>query len=168
MSELKAKEYKCFENIKRLRADGSEYWLARELASVLGYAEWEDFMEVINKAMIACKTSDFKPNDHFADVRKTIDVGDGATRQVVEFALTRFACYLIIQNSDPHKEAVALVQTYFASQTHRHEVRSAIKRVGGTMPEELPTPDKSIAQIEKERIKELKRRAKIKPLMLDE
>ncbi|MCL2812947.1 MAG: DNA damage-inducible protein D [Clostridia bacterium] len=286
MNELKAKEYKRFESIKHLRADGSEYWLARELALVLDYTQWRNFLKVLDKAMIACNISGHNVSCDFADVSKIVDAG-ATSKPVKDYELSRYACYLIVQNGDPRKEVIALGQTYFAIQTYRqeiadrfneldeesrrlvirgdirqwnqmlaeaardagvitneefavfqnagymglyggltvedihkkkelsvrdkildfmgstelianlfrisqteeklkrdavgnpseasavhhavgHEVRSAIKRVGGTMPEDLPTPDKSIAQIEKDRLKELKRRAKVKPLMLDE
>jgi DNA-damage-inducible protein D len=286
MRELKDKEYKRFEDIKHIRGDGSEYWSARELASVLDYTEWRNFNKVLNKAMIACKNSGHEVICDFVDVNKIVDAGATA-KPVKDYELSRYACYLIVQKGDPRKEVIALGQTYFAIQTYRqeiadrfnqldeesrrlvirgdikqwnqmlaeaacdfgvitdeefamfqnagymglygglsvedihkrkglgvhdkildfmgstelianlfrisqteeklkrdavkkatdaaathravgHEVRAAIKRVGGTMPEDLPTPEKSIAQIEKEQLAELKRRAKKKPLMLDE
>ena len=287
MKNLKDTEYKQFEDIKHLRADGSEYWLARELAEVLDYTQWRNFVKVIDKAMIACKMSDRNVFEHFADVSKMVDIGNETKRHINDYELSRYACYLIVQNGDPRKEVIALGQTYFAIQTYRQEitdkfeqldedsrrlvirgdikqwnqmlaeaardsgvitneefatfqdagykglygglsvedihnrkgldvrdkildfmgstelianlfrisqteeklkrdavktatvatethqtvgreVREAIERVGGTMPEDLPTPEKSIAQIEKEQIAELKRRSKKKPLMLDE
>jgi DNA-damage-inducible protein D len=287
MSDLNAKEYKRFEDIKIVRADGSEYWFARELASVLDYTQWRNFSKVIDKAMLACKNSGFYIDDHFAEVSKTIKMPKDAAKKVTDYELSRYACYLIVQNGDPRKEVIALGQTYFAIQTYRQEiadhfnqldednkrlvvrgnikqwnqmlaeaardagvitneefavfqnagymglyggmtvqnihekkglavrdkildfmgseelianlfrvsqaeaklrreeisdpdkaaaahrsvgkeVRAAIKRVGGTMPEELPTPEKSIAQIEKEQLAMLKRKAKNHQLMLDE
>lgn len=287
MSDLNAKEYKRFEDIKIIRIDGSEYWPARELASVLEYSKWENFSKVIDRAMIACKNSGYGIADHFPDVRKMVDIGSGTKRKIKDYELTRYACYLIVQNGDPRKEVIALGQTYFAIQTYKqevaerfnqldednkrlvirgdikqwnqllaeaaheagvitneefaifqnagymglyggmtvedihnkkelktrdkildymgseelianlfrisqtesklkreeiqgadesnhahyvvgHEVRAAIERVGGTMPEDLPTPEKSISQIEREQIAKLKERAKKKPLMLDE
>jgi DNA-damage-inducible protein D len=287
MSDLKAKEYKRFEEIKVIRADGGEYWPARELATVLDYAKWENFSKVIGRAMLACRNSGFDVADHFPDVRKMVDIGSGTKRRVKDYELTRYACYLIVQNGDPRKEVIALGQTYFAIQTYRQEiadkfnqldednkrpvirgdikqwnqmlaeaardagvitneefaifqnagymglyggltvekihdkkglalrdkildymgseelianlfrisqtesklrrenikgaadanqshyvvgreVRAAIRRVGGTMPEELPTPEKSISQVEREQIAALKESAKKKPLMLDE
>ncbi|MDR1247553.1 MAG: DNA damage-inducible protein D [Clostridiales Family XIII bacterium] len=286
MSELKAKEYKRFEDIKCVRADGSEYWSARELALVLDYTQWRNFTKVIDKAMIACKNSGHDVIYDFAEVSKIVDAG-AASKPIKDYELSRYACYLIVQNGDPRKEVIALGQTYFAIQTYRQEiadkfnqldedsrrlvvrgdikqwnqllaeaacdagvitneefavfqnagymglyggltvedihkrkglavrdkildfmgstelianlfrisqteeklkrdavdnatkanavhhsvgreVRTAIERVGGTMPEDLPTPEKSIARIEKEQLAELKRRAKKKPLMLDE
>ena len=286
MIELKDKEYKRFENIRNIRDDGSEYWSARELASVLDYTEWRNFNKVLNKAMIACKNSGRDVVCDFVDVNKIVDAG-ATSKPLKDYELSRYACYLIVQNGDPRKEVIALGQTYFAIQTYRQEiadrfnqldednrrlvirgdikqwnqmlaeaardagvitneefaifqnagymglygglsvedihkrkgldvrdkildfmgstelianlfrisqtedklkkdaikkkadaitthqtvgreVRAAIERVGGTMPEDLPTPEKSIGQIEKEQLAKLKRRAKKKPLMLDE
>lgn len=286
MSELKAKEYKRFENIKHIRDDGSEYWSARELAPALEYAKWENFSKVLKRAMIACENSGRSVDDQFPEVRKLV-TGGVAPREVIDYELTRYACYLIVQNGDPRKEVIALGQTYFAIQTYRQEVadhfnqldedrrrlvvrgdirqwnqllaetahdagvitneefaifqnagymglyggldaediherkalqvgqkildymgstelianlfrisqteeklrkdqikgakkatathyavgkevRSAIEKIGGTMPEELPTPAKSIQQIEKEQMKRLRKKAKAGKLMLDE
>ena len=286
MSELKASEYKKFENIKHIRGDNSEYWYARELASALGYSEWRNFAKVMDKAMIACSNSGHDIVYDFVDVNKIVDAG-ATSKPIKDYELSRYACYLIVQNGDPRKEVIALGQTYFAIQTYRQEiadrfnlldedsrrlvvrgdikqwnqmlaeaardagvitneefaifqnagyiglygglsindihkrkrlnvrdkildfmgstelianlfrisqteeklkrddiktateanfthhsvgkeVRATIERVGGTMPEDIPKPEKSIAQIEKERLAELKRKAKKKPLMLDE
>lgn len=287
MSDLGGKEYKCFEDIKHIREDSNEYWMARELSVELGYTEWRNFQKVLDRARLACSNSGFEIADHFVEVTKNVDIGNETKRGVTDIELSRYACYLIVQNGDPRKEVIALGQTYFAIQTSRQEiadrfnqldedsrrlvvrgdikqwnqllaeaarnagvitneefaffqnagymglyggltvediherkgltvrdkildfmgstelianlfrisqteeklkrdaidnavaanaahqsvgreVRAAIKRVGGTMPEDLPTPQKSIAQIEKEQIAELRRRAREKPLMLDE
>ena len=286
MGELKDKEYKCFEDIKHIRNDGSEYWSARELGSVLDYAKWENFHKVIKKAMIACENAGRDILDQFPEVRNLVE-GGVAPRSKVDYELTRYACYLIVQNGDPRKEVIALGQTYFAIQTYRQEVadhfnqldedrrrlvvrgdikqwnqllaetahdagvitneefaifqnagymglyggldvediharkelevgqkildymgstelianlfrisqteeklrkdnvqgadaatsvhynvgkevRSAIEKIGGTMPEDLPTPEKSIQQIEKEQMARLKAKAKKGKIMLDE
>jgi DNA-damage-inducible protein D len=286
MIELKSMEYKRFEVLKRVRDDGSEYWSARELASTLDYNKWENFSKVIDKAMIACKNSGHDTLNDFPEVRKIVEAG-ATSKPKKDYELSRYACYLIVQNGDPRKEVVALGQTYFAIQTYRQEiadrfnqldedsrrlvirgdikqwnqllaqaardagvitenefavfqnagyvglyggldvddihqrkelevkekildfmgstelianlfrisqteeklkrentqgaesatkthykvgaeVREAIKRVGGTMPEDLPKPEKSIAQIEKEQLAKLKNKAKHKQLMLDE
>lgn len=121
MSNLKAKEYKTFESIKHA-AEGTEFWLARELAPVLEYVEWRNFAKVLDRAKLACKNSGYDITDHFVEVNKTIEMPKNATKQVVDYRLTRYACYLIVQNGDPRKEVIALGQTYFAIQTRRQEV----------------------------------------------
>ena len=285
MSELKAKEYKRFEDIKHIR-DGYEFWSARELSAVLDYSKWENFDKVIKRAMIACENSGHSVDCDFPEVRKIVKAG--ATEKAVrDYELSRYACYLIVQNGDPRKEVIALGQTYFAIQTYRQEVaehfnqlsednkrlvirgdikqwnqllaetahqagvitneefaifqnagyiglyggldvddihqkkgleigqkildymgstelianlfrisqteeklrkdnvkdartatnthytvgkevRTAIEKIGGTMPEELPTPEKSIQEIEKEQMARLNKKAKAGQLMLDE
>lgn len=120
--ELNAPEYKRFEDIKHVRPDGSEFWMARELALVLDYTKWENFSKVIDRAMLACKNSGFEITDHFPDVRKMVDIGSGTQRKIKDFELSRYACYLVVQNGDPRKEVIALGQTYFAIQTYRQEI----------------------------------------------
>jgi len=115
-------EYKSFEAIKHLSDDGTEFWFARELAFVLEYVQWRNFAKVLDRAELACKNSGYEILDHFAEVSKTIDMPKSAKKQVVDFKLTRYACYLIVQNGDPRKEVIALGQTYFAIQTRRQEV----------------------------------------------
>lgn len=287
MSTLSAKEYKCFEDIKRIRPDGSEYWAARELAPVLDYAKWENFYKVIKRAMIACENSGRSTLECFPEVRKTSPMPNGGVKDILDYELSRYACYLIVQNGDPRKEVIALDQTYFAIQTYRqevadrfnqldedsrrlvvrgdikqwnqllaetarnagvitaeefaifqnagymglyggmtvddihrrkglaigqkildymgstelianlfrisqteeklrkdqvstsdaatavhyavgNEVREAIRKIDGTMPEDLPTPEKSIAQLEREQMERLKQKAIDGQLMLDE
>ena len=287
MGELNVKEYKRFEDIKHVNPDGGEYWLARELSATLDYMEWRNFSKVIDKARLACKNSGFDIDDHFVEVNKMVEIGSRTSRGVVDYELSRYACYLIVQNGDPRKEVIAHGQTYFAIQTRRQEVadyfnqldednkrlvvrgnikqwnqmlaeaarnaglitneeyaifqnagykglyggldvedihkrkglaktekildfmgseelaanlfritqtesklkredvkgskaatathfkvgskvRQTIKDLGGTMPEDLPTPEKNISQVEQEQIAALKRKAKKKPLMLDE
>ena len=286
MSDLIAREYKCFEDIKRVHPDGSEYWCARELAMVLDYNKWENFHKVIKRAMIACENSGHDVVYDFPEVRKIVNAG-ATTKPVLDYELSRYACYLIVQNGDPRKEVIALGQTYFAIQTYRQEVadrfnqldedsrrlvvrgdikqwnqllaetarnagvitaeefalfqnagyiglyggmtvddihkkkglaigqkildymgstelvanlfrisqteeklrkdevrdaatatathhsvgkevRAAIEKIGGTMPEDLPTPEKSIAQLEKEQMDRLRQKAMDGQLMLDE
>ena len=286
MKELKAREYKRFEDIKKIRADGTEFWSARELAPALEYTKWENFQNVIKRAMIACENSGHSVEDDFPEVRKIVVAGI-TSKTVTDYELTRYACYLIVQNGDPRKEVIALGQTYFAIQTYRQEVadhfneldedrrrlvvrgdikqwnqmlaetahnagvitneefaifqnagymglyggldvddihkrknlevgqkildymgstelianlfrisqteeklrkdkvdnaktatsihysvgkevRSAIEKIGGTMPEDLPTPEKSIQEIEREQMARLKAKAKAGKLMLDE
>ena len=286
MPSLKGKEYKRFEDIKHIRDDGSEYWSARELAPVLDYAKWENFQKTISRAMIACENSGHSVSDDFPEVRKIVEAG-ATFKPKKDYELSRYACYLIVQNGDPRKEVIALGQTYFAIQTYRQEladhfnqlnedrrrlvvrgdikqwnqllaetahdagvitneefaifqnagymglyggldvddihnkkgltinqkildymgstelianlfrisqteeklrkdniqgadkatqthyavgreVRKAIEKIGGTMPEDLPTPEKSIQQIEKEQMERLQKKAKAGKLMLDE
>ena len=286
MGDLRAKEYKRFEDIKHIREDGSEYWSARELGPVLEYSKWENFHNVIKRAMISCENAGRSILDQFPEVRNLVE-GGVAPRNKIDYELTRYACYLIVQNGDPRKEVIALGQTYFAIQTYRQEVadhfnqldedrrrlvvrgdikqwnqllaetahdagvitneefaifqnagyiglyggldvedihakkelevgqkildymgstelianlfrisqteeklrkdkvhgaeaatsvhynvgkevRSAIEKIGGTMPEDLPTPQKRIQQIEKEQMARLKAKAKKGNIMLDE
>jgi DNA-damage-inducible protein D len=122
MSTLKAKEYQPFEAIKHITDDGTEFWYARELAIVLEYVQWRNFAKVLNRAKLACKNSGYSILDHFAEVSKTIEMPKTASKEVIDFKLTRYACYLIVQNGDPRKEVIALGQTYFAIQTRRQEV----------------------------------------------
>ena len=111
-----------FESIKHIDEFGNEFWYARELQKVLEYKEWRNFKLVLDKAIIACTTSDFNTSDHFVEVNKMIELAKGAKRKVVEYKLSRYACYLIVQNADPSKEVVALGQTYFAIQTRKQEI----------------------------------------------
>ncbi len=99
-----------------------EFWLARELQSVLGYLRYENFLKVIEKAKIACTNSGFNVVDHFLDVTKMVYIGSGAEREIDDIALTRYACYLIAQNGDPAKDPIAFAQTYFAVKTRKQEV----------------------------------------------
>lgn len=122
MSNLEAEEYKSFESIKKVREDGSEYWSARELGEVLEYKKWENFSKVIDRAKLACQNSGFEIYEHFPEVRKTIKMPKNAVKEVLDYELSRYACYLIVQNGDPRKEVIALGQTYFAIQTRRQEV----------------------------------------------
>ena len=286
MKDLRVSEYKRFEEIKHVREDGTEYWSARELAPALEYAKWENFSKVIGRAMIACENSGHSVSDDFPEVRKIVEAG-ATSKPMKDYELSRYACYLIVQNGDPRKEVIALGQTYFAIQTYRQEVadhfnqldedrrrlvvrgdikqwnqllaetahdagvitneefaifqnagymglyggldvddiharkelevgqkildymgstelianlfrisqteeklrkdkvqgaevatsvhynvgkevRAAIEKIGGTMPEDLPTPEKSIQQIEQEQMARLKAKAKKGNIMLDE
>lgn len=129
MADLKAKEYQRFEDIKHTTDEGVEFWYARELAAVLEYVQWRNFAKVIDKAMLACKNSGFAVLDHFADVSKTIPMPKGASKTVPDYMLSRYACYLIVQNGDPRKEPIALGQTYFAIQTRRQEIADAFNQL---------------------------------------
>ena len=121
LSNLQAEEYKNFEKIKKIRKDGTEYWNARELSEVLQYKKWENFSKVIDRAKLACKNSGRNIEDDFPEVRKIVEAG-ATQKKVSDYELSRYACYLIVQNGDPRKEVIALGQTYFAIQTRRQEV----------------------------------------------
>ena len=121
MPDLKAREYGRFEDIKYVRKNGSEYWSARELADVLDYSQWRNFQKVIDRAMIACENSGHEVTYDFAEVSKIVEAGT-ASKSIKDYELTRYACYLIVQNGDPRKEVIALGQTYFAIQTYRQEI----------------------------------------------
>lgn len=102
--------------------EGVEYWLARELQELLGYAEWRNFLNSINKAKESCKTSGEEVSNHFVDVNKMVKIGSGAERNQEDMMLSRYACYLIAQNGDPKKEQIAFAQSYFAVQTRKQEL----------------------------------------------
>lgn len=102
--------------------DGIEYWLARELQELLEYTQWRNFLNVIDKAKVACENSGNAILDHFAEVSKTIQMPKEATKDIPDFMLTRYACYLIAQNGDPKKEQIAFAQSYFAIQTRKQEL----------------------------------------------
>ena len=240
MNEIKEYTEKIFEDIKHIDELGNEYWLARELQSILGYNQWRSINDLIVRAISACKESKYNIDDHFALYRKMVDIGSKTTRKIIDYKLSRYACYLIVMNGNPKKEIIALGQTYFAIQTRKgnynlnktavnsgvkdlarfhnagykglyngetaddifkrkklryredildnmgseelannifriaqtdaklerdnvdneytansvhyevgREVRKSIQRLGGTMPEDLPTPGKSIKEIKK-------------------
>lgn len=111
-----------FENNKHVDENGVEYWYARELMTILEYNKWENFEKVINKAKSSCENSGINVFEHFPDVRKTIKMPKGAEKTILDYKLTRYACYLIAQNGDSRKKVVALAQTYFAVQTRKQEI----------------------------------------------
>ena len=122
MKEIEKYEEIIFENIKHIDDNGVEYWEARELQLVLEYKEWRKFNNVINRAIITCLNSNNRVDDHFAKVGKMVQIGSGAKRIQDDYKLSRYACYLIVQNGDSRKEVIALGQTYFAVQTRKQEL----------------------------------------------
>lgn len=115
-------EVKNFEDIKRIDNYGNEYWEARELQSILEYKEWRFFQNVIEKAQIACSMSNNNINNHFGVYSKTIKMPKGASKSIIDYKLTRYACYLIVQNGNSKNKNIALGQTYFALQTRKQEL----------------------------------------------
>ena len=119
MSDLNAEEYKNFEKIKKVREDGTEYWSARELSKVLQYNKWENFSKVIDRAKLACKNSGNNIEDHFPEVRKMVEIGSKTKRKLVDYELSRYACYLIVQNGDPRKGIIALRTNIFCNSNKK-------------------------------------------------
>jgi DNA-damage-inducible protein D len=129
-------ELKSFEDIKQFAENGMECWSARDLQKPLGYERWENFTKVIDKAMLACDVAGFDVKEHFPCVKKNVEMPSKArenkgdfgfpdvtkTKAIIDYKLSRYACYLIVQNGDPRKEQIALGQTYFAIQTYRQEL----------------------------------------------
>ena len=122
MEEIKEYTENIFEEIKHIDENGKEYWEARELQDVLDYKKWQKFQNVIENAKTACEQSKFIIDDHFTQVGKMINLAKGAVRKIKDYKLSRYACYLIVQNADSSKEVVALGQTYFAIQTRKQEL----------------------------------------------
>lgn len=126
-SSIEAKANSTFEGIRRVDTEGTEFWLARQLARVLEYSEYRHFLPAIERAKEACKQSGYAVDDHFENVLDMVKIGSGALRKVDDIRLTRYACYLIVQNGDPSKPVIANGQTYFALQTRRQELKDAAK-----------------------------------------
>ena len=122
MNTIEEYQEKIFEEIKQINEFNEEFWYARELQEILDYKEWRNFKGVIGKAIQACENSQNNVLDHFVDVNKTIPMPKGATKEIEDIMLSRYACYLIVQNGDPRKKVVALGQTYFAVKTRQQEL----------------------------------------------
>lgn len=123
MTELEKQHISIFEQIKQIDDNGIEYWSSRNLAKVLEYSEYRHFLPVIERAKEACQNSQQSIRDHFEDILEMIEIGKGGKRSVDSVKLSRYACYLIVQNADPSKEVVANGQTYFAVQTRIAEIK---------------------------------------------
>lgn len=122
MNDIEKSHHKTFENLKQTNEVGQEFWWARQLGKVLEYAEYRNFLPVIEKAKTACKNSGHAIDDHFVELHEMIELGKGGVREMESYALSRYACYLIVQNGDPRKPVIANGQTYFAMQTRRQEL----------------------------------------------
>jgi len=138
-----------FEAHARQTETDVEFWLARDLQSLLGYDEWRNFTAVITKAKIACETSGHPIGDHFVGVNKMVDLGSGSQREVDDLMLTRYACYLIAQNGDPRKQEIAFAQTYFAVQTRRAELieQRLLEAERVSARRKLCTTEKELSQV---------------------
>ena len=111
-----------FESIRHTNEYGQEFWYARDLQTALEYSEWRNFSKVVNKAIIACQNSNNTVGEHFVEVNKTIEMPKTASKEITDYALSRYACYLIVQNADSRKKVIALGQTYFAIKTRQQEL----------------------------------------------
>ena len=111
-----------FDTHSQTTGNGVEFWFARDLQHLLGYSDWRNFNQVISKAKISCEASNHKPSDHFVEANKMVVLGSNSQREIQDVMLTRYACYLIAQNGDPRKQAIAFAQTYFAVQTRKLEI----------------------------------------------
>jgi DNA-damage-inducible protein D len=129
MSDIKKYSENTFDSIKKINEYGVEFWYARELAVILQYARWENFNKVLTRAKQACLNSGVDVADHFREVTKMVEIGSNTQRPIEDCELSRYACYLIVQNADPQKEVVALGQTYFAIQTRRQEQRDEFEQM---------------------------------------
>ena len=122
MNELENVNETIFESIKHIDENGNEYWYARELMIALKYSNWQNFEKVINKAVNSCITSNNMVQNHFIDISKMVSIGSKTQREVSDYKLSRYACYLIAQNGDSRKKVIGLAQTYFAIQTRKQEL----------------------------------------------
>ena len=138
-----------FEQNSHLTEDGVEFWLARDLQHLLDYSKWDNFQGVISKAKTACELSGEDIPNHFADVGKTIQMPKGATKEIQDIMVTRFACYLIAQNGDPRKETIAFAQRYFAVQTRKAELieQKILEHERVQAREKLKATEKELSQV---------------------
>lgn len=133
---------------QRMPDEGIEFWFARDLMEPLGYARWENFMTAIRRAIESCKSTGYDEGSHFRGVTKMVRLGSGADRIIEDFMLTRYACYLIAQNGDPRKQAIAFAQSYFAVQTRKQELIEDRMRLQARMEarERLRESEKALSQ----------------------
>lgn len=153
MNEIEKYSYDTFENIKHFDNNGVEFWFARELQTVLEYTKWDNFLNAISKAKESCSNAGNNIEDHFADVGKMVDIGV-SKREIQDIVLSRYACYLIVQNADPRKEVVALGQTYFAIKTRQQELSESFENLSEdekrlSIRSELKHHNKSLAEAAK-------------------
>jgi len=133
---------------QQIHDENIEFWFARDLQPLLGYARWENFQTAITRAITSCETSGFDPVDHFRGVTKMVKLGSGAEREVDDYMLTRYACYLIAQNGDPRKSVIAFAQSYFAIQTRKQELIADRMRLQSRMEarDRLRESEKALSQ----------------------
>ena len=148
MSDIEKYSKSDFESVKQHTEEGVEFWYARDLKDLLEYEQWRNFLNVVEKAKESCKNAKNDIEDHFADVSKMVEIGSETTRNIDDIMLSRYACYLIVQNGDPRKKIIALGQTYFAVKTRERENDEAFiedkKRFA--IRNELRTHNKSLAE----------------------
>lgn len=155
----------AFEDIVQRHGEtATEFWLARELQSLLGYARWENFAKIVDKAKASCEAAGNRVDDHFRDVTKMVSLGSGSQRAVDDIALTRYACYLIAQNGDPSKEPIAFAQTYFALQTRKQELieQRLVERERLAARKKLTASEKQLSSVIYERLGEEQSFARIR------
>ena len=163
--ELVAQLHESFEKIvQQEESSGTEFWFARDLQGLLGYSRWENFLGVIQKTRTACETSGHAAADHFLGITKMVSLGSGAQRKVEDFALTRYACYLIAQNGDSSKAPIAFAQTYFAVQTRKQELieQRIAERERLKARHKLTLSEKALSQAIFERLRESESFARIR------
>jgi len=163
--EIIVRLHSQFEEIAKTWPETStDFWLARDLQEVLGYARWENFRKVIDKAISSCTNAGYEHRDHFLEVTKMVELGSGAVREVDDIALTRYACYLIAQNGDSSKSPIAFAQTYFAVQTRKQEIiekrLAEVERISARR--KLTASEKELSGIIYERVQDERSFARIR------